>query len=591
MGSLRRLPEALIATVFSALELREHCAFRHCARLFAEIACRPSASPQLLRILAQRSPPVTSGAARKATTRSAAQERRRPPLHRPVELAVWEEKREAQRRACAPWDGRTRVDSLETLGAARGLQPRRLDLSLRDRDADASLGGDNGVAAAPSGSNNRGGDEAVDRTVSDRDNGAPRWTAQLRDLKITGWRCVIPRLATLLRFAPRLVSLESAEWAASSCLSAPGPWAPPPPASSAANSDRHDFGGELLRLKVGNMSVEECGLLPKTLTDLDVELPAPIGGGDGGAGGGDEPIDQRFFAETWTAAVANRFASSLTRLRFGNVGAYNTYSLETLTAALPHLTDLDVPWCKIPTTALATSRLERLECSFLAPAVTHAASSEVSAVVVAAAAIVVDVRTDTSTAASTPEWGALVNPPLLFGRALHTLDFAATATAFRAPSFECVLGLATSAAPSLTALFGMRVSGDAEFERAATVLAASGARLSALSLRASGVTTMAPLARFADSLRSLGLDEYRPVARLLAAVDAHDFSHRSPRLVAAVARLWPSLPKLESLTLHSALNERDMYAIVARYPTVVSADGSFGNDTHNHWGPRGPSTK
>ena len=53
---IRRLPEALLAAVLSALELREHCAFRHCGRRFDTVARQPSASPHLLRLLAVPSP-------------------------------------------------------------------------------------------------------------------------------------------------------------------------------------------------------------------------------------------------------------------------------------------------------------------------------------------------------------------------------------------------------------------------------------------------------------------------------------------------------------------------------------------------------
>jgi hypothetical protein len=57
---LRRLPEALAALVFSALELREHGAFRRCDRFFDAIARHPTASPRLLRLLVVPPPPFSA---------------------------------------------------------------------------------------------------------------------------------------------------------------------------------------------------------------------------------------------------------------------------------------------------------------------------------------------------------------------------------------------------------------------------------------------------------------------------------------------------------------------------------------------------
>jgi hypothetical protein len=108
---IRRLPEAIVVAVFSALELREHCAFRHCGRVFDVVARRPSASPHLLRLLAVPPPPppppppgtTTSKNQERKKTRPAAtveeRQRRRPPTHRPTELAQLEAKLEADKRA------------------------------------------------------------------------------------------------------------------------------------------------------------------------------------------------------------------------------------------------------------------------------------------------------------------------------------------------------------------------------------------------------------------------------------------------------------------------------------------------------------
>jgi hypothetical protein len=105
---LRRLPEALIAVVFSALELREHCAFRHCARFFAEIAHRPTASPHLLRIRAEpRSIP---------TKKRRPAKNMRPPSHQEAR-AKWHAKREAETRVRAPWDG---LDASRRVGRLAG---------------------------------------------------------------------------------------------------------------------------------------------------------------------------------------------------------------------------------------------------------------------------------------------------------------------------------------------------------------------------------------------------------------------------------------------------------------------------------------
>jgi hypothetical protein len=165
---------------------------------------------------------------------------------------------------------------------------------------------------------------------------------------------------------------------------------------------------------------------------------------------------------------------------------------------------------------------------------------------------------------------------------LHTLDLASTMTAFGAPSFECALGLATGA-PRLTTLLGLCVENDAEFERATNAL--SHAQIRTLGMCAPDVTSMAPLARFAGSLCALHIDRYHLLSRTLATVEPGDKSRAAVERVAEVVRrLWPPLPNLVRLALRDALDERDMCAVIERYPGVDAA-WSWGADTHRHWSP------
>jgi hypothetical protein len=497
---LRRLPEAVVALVFSALELREHCALRHCGRIFDVVARRSSASPQLLRLLAVPSslppPPPTevtsakSGAPRPKKTRPAKGRRRPPPvelLRRPdrqVALAQWTTKREAAERARSPWNGRTRVNSPATVQAIRGLRPRRLDLEMQNLDGDLWL-----TLAIPSPPPTT----TADGCDLDAKSKAEPWTVELRHLKIGGWNCIVPFPVAALRFAPRLETLDSAAWtnSAQSAFRHPSTSSQ----SSSALSVSVAVPRALVRLKVGAMCVEECQALPPTLTDLDIEWPTVAVRNDNGPS----------HANIWVAAIVARFPR-LVRLRFGRLVRSNEYWLATLTESLPHLTDLDVPACALPAAPLVHSRLQRLACKFFVSDATAATSG------------------------SNPAWfgsthGAATAPrPSLLGPALHTLDLATTMASFAAPRFEHMLAVLASAAPSLTRLAGMYVVGDTEFARATDALASAGVRLCELRLRTASVTTMRPLGRFADSLRVLEVSDYHQVARLLAAVEPKDCS-------------------------------------------------------------------
>ena len=148
-----------------------------------------------------------------------------------------------------------------------------------------------------------------------------------------------------------------------------------------------------------------------------------------------------------------------------------------------------------------------------------------------------------------------------------------------------MLAVVTSA-PSLTALFNLYVDDDFEFERATAAIAGAAIRLRTLGIVARRATTMMPLARFAESLCVLEIDGLLPVARIIAAVEPKNRSAVAMRRVTeTVERLWPSLPRLERLALGASLDVRDMYAVVARYPSVVDASESRAFDTRAPWRP------
>jgi hypothetical protein len=392
----------------------------------------------------------------------------------------------------------------------------------------------------------------------DGDDGA-KWTSRLRRLTITGSNCSIPLLTTLLRFAPALETLQNAVWDIHSRLSVRF-WSPSPPNTVVVASVA------LVRLQVDIMCVEECAELPRTLTDLDVGRPSAA----------TRAIEPTNFSAFWVSVVVERFAG-LARLRFGHSAVDNVYSLETLTANLSCLTDLNVPSCAIPAAPLGNSRLQLLTCTFLRPTTATVAVVDFDGVD----------QVDTA-APSTLLRDAVTPPPLppvLLGAHLHTLRLANTMIAFRAPSLECVLAVVTSA-PTLTALFDLYTDNDFEFERATAAIADAAVRLHTLGIVARSATTMAPLARFAESLCALEIDGFRPVARIIAEVLPKIRSVVAVRRVAAaVRRLWPPLPRLERLVLGAVLDERDMYAVVARYPSVVDASESRAFDTRAYWHP------
>jgi hypothetical protein len=393
----------------------------------------------------------------------------------------------------------------------------------------------------------------------------PRWTAQLRHLKIAGRNCIVPLLNAVLRFAPRLETLENDRWSGMLRFRAVRSAAPisPPPSPPLASKASEPPGsarvaavaaGALVRVKVCYMDLKECGALPATLTDLDVEWAATVTS-DG----------SRLLAEEFAAIAADRFPR-LARLRFGR--HCSAVSLVALAERLPHLTDLEVPECALPVEPLVHSRLERLVCKF----------------VVSAGTVSVSGGSWFDARAATPRPRTLHRLPslrssLLSGPSLHTLDLTTTMSAFAGPRVESVLAVVASAAPTLARLAGLRVTGDTEFSRAAFCLASAGARLRELQLWAPGVTTMEPLAEFSETLRMLELAGFYGIAVLLESVALND------GLTETVGRLWPPLPRLERLSLADVLDERDMRAVFARYPSVVDGGESRASDTREPWRP------
>jgi hypothetical protein len=357
---------------------------------------------------------------------------------------------------------------------------------------------------------------------------------RIRHMTVTGCNCVVPLLGTVLQFAPRLETLRNTGWFSEKRVV--------PSSTTPA-----DVASALERLEIDVAYVDDCRHLPPTLSVLDVEWPA------------DESGDNTTpaFAARWTAAIVERF-SALTRLRIGHVGSRNVYSLETLTERLPQLTDLSVPYCVIPAAPLVASRLETLACTFLLPDASLAATSSTS-----------------SSSPTTTTAPRVVAAPCLLGPALHTLDLVGTMDRLR---FECGIELAASA-PRLVSLAGLLVASDAEFAQATAAL--SHARLHTLRLRAPGVTTMTPLRVFSDSLRSLHVDRYHVLSRILAEVAPKDRSRAAVERVSEVVRhRWPALPKLVRLALHNVLDERDMNAVIARYPPEVDTSTSWGAERH-----------
>lgn len=512
MTLISRLPEALIAVLLSALELREHCAFRCCAHLYAEVARRPIASPRLLRLLASPSP--------LQATASAATKRQKG----------------APRTAPAAWDGRTRVRSSNVLRAVRGLRPRSVDICMENLNADAWLK----KCGRNSGDNSGGnrGDSDDDRKES--------WSTRVLHLTISGRNCTVPLLETALRFGPRLETLRHTGWARESRLEPSSPRAPIVFVAPA-----------LTHLCVNLAYADDCRRLPPTLSTLVVEWPAVSA--DDGTG---DAASSLAFVARWTAAVTQRFPG-LTRLHLGHVAQGHVYSVETLARRLPYLTDLSVPLAEIPLAPLSVaSRLEKLACTFVEPtvAVVDAPMARLEATADTAAAIDLDIK---------------LSPPRLFGSRLHTLDLVNT-------EFSRAVSLAANAAPGLTALTNLSVDSDAELAHAAAALAHLPLRT--LGLRAHAITTTQPLGVFAATLCELDIDSYRAIAIALSRVDPGDRTPAAMKRVSeAVARLWPPLPRLERLSLHGILRERDMHAVLARYPTVVDAGGSWANDTCRHW--------
>jgi hypothetical protein len=416
-----------------------------------------------------------------------------------------------------------------------GLRPRRAEIEMRNLDGDkwmkaAADGGGEGQRSSPTGGGG-GNDDGKIRTEGATDE---KWPVCVRHLTLTGWNCVVPALTTVLGFAPRVEMLRHTDWSAETRHQ-------PPPRQSA--SEEAAVAESLLSLEIGVAHLEDLHHLPRTLSVLVVESPG-IDRDDAG-----RDLIALDFAAQWTAAVVDRFVG-LTRLHIGSIGAY---SLETLTERLPQLTDLSLPYCVVPATPLAHSHLEKLACTLVKPAA------------------------DATIESKAIRAGATVPPfpvaPGLLGPALHTLDLVNTMY-----HSGCNMGLALAAsAPHLVSLVGLVVPDDAAFHRAIAALAYM--PLHTLGLCSPGVTSMAPLARFAESLHTLDVDRCPVLAAMLA--DAGRRKQPSDRiewcLPAVVRRVWPPLPKLARLNLHDIFNEREMRAVLERYPGVDST-GSWAAD-------------